>query len=114
MEIRSDELHAALVDALLKGMTSEVREKVLADAMRAYLFEPKKDVYGGKTTTPLSEAFQKALDSAARQASIAFLEEPEQKNLIRTKIEESLREAMIRLDFTKTIVERLTNALNYR
>jgi hypothetical protein len=70
-------LQAALAKALTDSVSGEVQSAVLKEAMWAYLFTPRRlNAYDNKETTPLSAAFEKALDAVTRKAVEEVLSEP--------------------------------------
>ncbi len=83
MEIKGEDLNTALVQAVLTAFKPEQQTAVFREALRQYLFEPQKTQYGSNPS-PFSQAFQKALDDAARKVALEFLAEPEQVDRMRT------------------------------
>ena len=72
-------LQAALAKALTESVTPEVSKKLLEEAMLAYLFTSRREPYSNKEATPLSDAFQKALDAATKTIAAEVLALPENK-----------------------------------
>lgn len=59
--------------AILTMLTTEVRDKLIADAI-AHLLTPSKDRYGNREESPIEEAFKSALKRIAQQVVNEYVE----------------------------------------
>src|ERR1700675_4934182 len=100
--VDKDVLQAALARALADSVTPEVQGRVLKEAILAYLFTPQREAYSGKEQTPLSKAFQKALDAVTLQCARELFAQPESKK----KIEDALRSAFDKALADPAIVDK--------
>jgi hypothetical protein len=87
-------LQAALARALADSVTPEVQRQVLEQGLMHYLFAPRKELYTGKETTPLSEAFQKALDAVGLQLAKEVVALPENRAKLTAAVQASFDKAV--------------------
>jgi hypothetical protein len=99
-------LQTALAKALVDSVTPEMQSQALREAMVGYLYAPQKEPYSGKETTPLSRAFEKSLDAAARQACEEVLSQPENQARIKTTLQAAFEQSMSSTLLTEKLVER--------
>jgi hypothetical protein len=108
MQVDPKLLEVALARAITDSVSPEDQQKILAQAMHAYLFTKTRESYSGKETDPLSEAFKKALDNATHELVKQFLSEPEQKARILDGVRAAFEAA---LTTTPVIQDKLTERI---
>ena len=77
VKIDADGMQALVAKAVFDGLTGEKREALLQGAIKSLLETPRgneRNYYGTKVS-PLQEAFNRAIETAAQQHAIKFLAE---------------------------------------
>jgi uncharacterized protein HemX len=110
MKIDSEALNLALAQAVMNAFTPEMQTEVFREALRGYLFEPVTDNYG-KKPSPLTQAFQKALDNAAYSVAKEFVSQPEQTVRIQAALKEAFDAVIVSPDFKQKVVDKVARAM---
>ncbi len=102
MEVDRDILQVALSKAITEAVPPEMQKEIFSRALHEHLFKTNRD---GRS--PISEAFQRALDDATRDLAREIVRDPE--NMIRVKdtIHSSLTEALE----SKSLFDKVLNKL---
>jgi len=107
MQVDQNVLQIALAEALTKSVPPEMQKEIFSRAMYEYLFAPKR----GTDKSPVSEAFQRALDEATREIAKQVINEPENLKLIKETIRQGLVGSLENKVLLDKIVTRITNAI---
>lgn len=112
MEIKGEELHLALAQAVLTAFKPEQQSAFFRDALHSYLFDSKKDSYGNVRPSAFTVVFEKALEGAMRKVIEEYLVEPAQMNRIRELLAAAFTEAITAPDASKKLVERFAGVFS--
>lgn len=113
MEIKlSEEMMRELVgEALLKAITEEQRTVLVQGAIRE-LLSPKRDGYSGRSSTPLQDAFNRAIyDVAHKLVAEKLTADPE----VQAKVGALVSEAFVRAfeaDRREDLVSKIARAIS--
>src|SRR5690348_9202564 len=102
MEVSGDALQAALARAITDAITPEAQKQIFEKAMLEYLFH--KD--SRSATTPLTDAFKKALNDATATVAQQIVNEPENRAKIATAFQEAFDQVQPTL--VAALVKKLT------
>jgi len=65
LKLDPDSLTVMVQKAIIDSITPEQRNKLVTEAIESLLQAPKRDRYGSPTTPPLTQAFERAVETAA-------------------------------------------------
>jgi hypothetical protein len=92
----------------MEGITPEVQRDVFTKALHEHLFQPKHSSDRG---TPLTHAFDRALNDAVTGVANKMMTEEPYKTQIRDAIHDAFDKAMTEGSFVKTLATRIVNAV---
>lgn len=110
MKIEGEALTVALAQAVMSAFKPEAMTDVFRESLRYYIFEQTKDQYGSHPS-PFSQAFQKALDTAARKVAEEFIAQPEQMDRIQVLLGQAFNATIADPEYKKKIVDKMARGL---
>jgi uncharacterized protein HemX len=112
MKIDGEALNVALAQAVLTAFTPEMQSEVFRESLRQYLFEPVKDRGYSDKPSPFTQAFQKALDTAAFHVAKDFISQPAQMERLRTALAEAFDLTLGGTEFKQKIIDKVARAMS--
>ena len=103
-----DLLTAALTKAVMDGINPETQRDIFTRALYSHLFQPTRP---NETGTPLTYAFDRALNGAVTKVAEKMMEEEPYRTQIREAIHDALDAMMEDGSFVKKLTERVVSAL---
>jgi len=103
MEIDREVLQIALARAITEAVTPQMQKEIFAKAMHEHLFKSTSF-----DKSPISQAFQRALDEATRDIAREVVREPENLKQIHAVMRKSVESAIESPAFMEDIAKKIT------
>jgi len=108
MEVDQNVLQVALAKAISEAVPADMQKEIFTKALYEHLFKPNRN-----GDSPVSEAFQRALNDATKELAQEVVRDPENMRKVKEVVQSALDKALTDGSLLTKITGKFSNSFGY-